>query len=131
MSEIDKTALIAAVDELHKVLWHPEAKDIRDRLRSLLNVEPIEIGAGKVQVGLVFDPQDERETLRELAIMDMNHTGELGAYTERWKGQSIVDAGTVLARIRIVNADGAFVLMEELQKAINNARAADEGSTGR
>ena len=45
MSAIDRTALLAAVDELHKVLWHPEAKDIRDRLRSLLNVEPIEIGA--------------------------------------------------------------------------------------
>lgn len=94
------------------------------------SVIPIEIGVGKIRIATCWSDDDPQKVVRELVIYDDGGGQKsVGTLEPEHCGRRAWDVGRILARIRIVNADGAHVLLNDLQKVIENARQADSGLT--
>ena len=93
-----------------------------ERLREARK-EPIHIGVGKVLVGLAYDEGDPLKIEREVVIHQIGRTVPVGDEVPELANSSTDDLD-VLARIRIDDPGGSWLLMEKLGQAIENARRA-------
>jgi len=96
-----------------------------ERLREARK-EPIPIGVGKVLVGLAYDVSDPLKIEREVVIHQIGRTVPVGDEVPELANSSTDDLD-VLARIRIDDPGGSWLLMEKLGQAIENARRALAG----
>ena len=108
-----------AADEIERLT------DEVERLREARK-EPIHIGVGKVLVGLAYDEGDPLKIEREVVIHQIDRTVPVGDEVPELANSSTDDLD-VLARIRIDDPSGSWLLMEKLEQAIENARRALDG----
>lgn len=92
-------------------------------------VIPIEIGVGKVRIAKCWSADDPQKVVRELVIYDDGGEQQPpGTEQPEHRGKKAWDIGRILARVRIVDAVGAQILLSDLQEVIENARLADSVS---
>ncbi len=110
-----KALAILARQDKALVRVRAENKRLRDE-----RGDPIPIGTGDVAIALGYAQDDPRRVEREVIIYKPD--------TRRPVDESLEDAGKssddldVLVRLRIDDADGAWVLMDTLYQAITSAR---------
>lgn len=84
-------------------------------------IKPINIGASEVFVGTTDDPT-------ELCLIDPSYQHQLGAFGRIRKVRVYDDEfGMLLARIRIANANGAWMFQRAIERAVEAAALKEDG----
>lgn len=88
--------------------------------------QPIPIGVGAVRIAICSSSDDQLKVARELVIYDDGAgTVPVGTDLPEHRGKLVPEVGSILARLRILDANGARALAEDLNTVIENARRAD------